>query len=154
MYKNIGRKIKAVAKFIGFSGIGISIIAGLVLLFVSSSQDEAIYIAIGILVVLLGSIISWASTIALYGFGQLVENTDILVQQNINIKVNYHPNNYEAPFIPQSNPQYYRPDYHSDNYSDMRNVNKKYCANCGKIVTGKFCPSCGSSDLKNIPIQK
>ncbi len=81
MYEEIGGKIKIVAKIIGFLGIGISAIAGSYIMFLSIFEKGLTYFGIGMFVFLAGSLISWASTITLYGFGQLIENTDILVQQ-------------------------------------------------------------------------
>ena len=82
MYDNIGSKIKTVAKVVGFAGIVISILTGLLFLLVAFSEEKFSYFGIGILVAILGSIISWASTIALYGFGQIVENTDTIAKHS------------------------------------------------------------------------
>ncbi len=72
MFNNIGDKIKIVAVIISTLGIIFSVIAGLVFLTTST--------LIGILIILLGSLLSWVSTFLLYGFGQLIENSDIIRQ--------------------------------------------------------------------------
>ena len=65
MFENIGEKIKTLATVISILGIGISCICGLVLI----GQK---FVA-GILVAGIGSLISWISSFALYGFGELIE---------------------------------------------------------------------------------
>lgn len=159
MYDNIGSKIKTVAKVVGFAGIVISILAGLLFLLVAFSEEKFSYFGIGILVAILGSIISWASTIALYGFGQIVENTDVLVQDSQinksslqcirkaydnmpNMRTDAVDSQYES--IYNTKYQEARPD---------KSTVSRYCTNCEKIVTGNFCPYCGTPDLKDMPLR-
>lgn len=75
MFNNIGAKIKGIAQFITVVGIIICIIAG----FVIMTIDEDLII-VGLLVMVLGSLIFWLSSFILYAFGQLVDNTDKLVE--------------------------------------------------------------------------
>ena len=65
MFENIGEKIKTLATVISILGIGISCIYGLALI---GQKFGA-----GILVAGIGSLISWISSFALYGFGELIE---------------------------------------------------------------------------------
>lgn len=145
MYDNIGSKIKTVAKVVGFAGIVISILAGLLFLLVAFSEEKFSYFGIGILVAILGSIISWASTIALYGFGQIVENTDTIAKHS---KTQTGDLQYYGDMINESisNTKYQeaRPD---------KSTVSRYCTNCEKIVTGNFCPYCGTPDLKDMPLR-
>ena len=83
MFYNVGRKIKIVAQAITWIGIIISCVVG----FNVISSDENAQIR-GILIIAIGCLVSWLSSLTLYGFGQLIENSDILVQQSIN-KPNY-----------------------------------------------------------------
>lgn len=69
MFDNIGDKIKKLAKVETVIGIGISIIMGFLLLVNGSIHS----IFTGILVMILGVLISWVSSFALYGFGELIE---------------------------------------------------------------------------------
>lgn len=69
MFDNIGGKIKVTAQIVCWVGIIISVILGLI------SFENG-----GIIVIILGSLLSWVGSFALYGFGQLIENTDILVE--------------------------------------------------------------------------
>ena len=75
MFNNIGSKIKAVAQVITWIGIISSIIGGIVIMALQESP-------IGVLVIIGGSFISWLSSLTLYGFGQLIENTDIIAERN------------------------------------------------------------------------
>ena len=72
MFKNIGSKIKAVAKIFCFTGMLISLYYGLTVII----KEEII---LGVLVLIVGSLGSWLGTIALYGFGQLVENSKRII---------------------------------------------------------------------------
>lgn len=145
MYDNIGSKIKTVAKVVGIAGIVISILTGLLFLLVAFSEEKFSYFAIGILVALLGSLISWASTITLYGFGQLIENTDVIAKQS---KRQTGDLQYYGDMINESisNTKYQKAG------SD-KSTTSRYCINCEKIVTGNFCPYCGTPDLKDMPMR-
>lgn len=83
MYNNIGNKIKVLAKFIAFIGIAASLIGGIVLALVLLdgyfTEDMAF---IGIIVAIVGPLLSWLSGFFIYGFGELVDQT-----QQINIKL-------------------------------------------------------------------
>ena len=72
MFNNIGRKIKNLAQFFCLFGIIASIVSGLVLM----SQGNFL-IAIGLLVAVVGSLLAWVGSFLLYGFGEMVENSDI-----------------------------------------------------------------------------
>ncbi len=72
MYKGIGGKIKTLAGVITCAGVILSIVAGVLLM----TND---LVLVGILVILAGFLVSWASTFILYGFGQMVENSEKLV---------------------------------------------------------------------------
>ena len=76
LFENIGRKIKAVACVcMLILSVG-SLIAGLFLM-----MQEDGYPAIGLLVIIFGPVLSWVAALTTYGFGQLVENSDISVVQ-------------------------------------------------------------------------
>ena len=73
MFNNIGSKIKMVAKVECWIGILSSFVTGISLI----SKDED-FGFIGFLVIVIGSLTSWLGSFLIYGFGQLVENSDIL----------------------------------------------------------------------------
>ena len=77
MFDNIGGKIKTLAKVVCWIGIIACIITGIVLM----ATDEELVLA-GILTAAGGSLLSWVSSFVLYGFGQLVENSDIIAEQS------------------------------------------------------------------------
>lgn len=69
MFSDIGRKIKTVSQTFCCLGIALSVLLGLILFAVKMVLP-------GFLVALLGSILSWLSSLISYGFGQLIENSD------------------------------------------------------------------------------
>lgn len=69
MFDNIGGKIKVTAQVICWVGIIISVLIGL------ASFENG-----GIVLIILGSLSSWVGSFVLYGFGQLIENSDVLVE--------------------------------------------------------------------------
>ena len=75
MFKNIGAKIKGFASFICYFGIALSVALGIILL-----DNKNIPAALA--VIFSGTLFSWLGSLFLYAFGQLVENSDILVEQN------------------------------------------------------------------------
>lgn len=77
MFENIGGKIKGVCKACCYIGMGSCLLMGLILLL----NGTAASMAAGVFIAALGSLLFWLSSLALYGFGQLVENSDILVKR-------------------------------------------------------------------------
>ena len=72
MFDNIGSKIKTLAKVICWIGILISVISGIVVIASTGSTG----VPVGILVIVLGALLSWIGSFVLYGFGQLIENSE------------------------------------------------------------------------------
>ncbi|MBE6903003.1 MAG: hypothetical protein E7480_00135 [Ruminococcaceae bacterium] len=80
MFKNIGSKIMTLAKVICVAGIVLSVLIGLIYILVAFISEEvspllAVY---GILLSVFGSLLSWLNSFFLYGFGRLIENSDII----------------------------------------------------------------------------
>ncbi len=73
MFRNIGGKIKTLAQIITWLGIIASVLGGFI---VAAIDDDLI--AVGLLIVVVGSLASWISSFLLYGYGQLIQNTDII----------------------------------------------------------------------------
>ena len=67
MFDNIGEKIKTLAKVLCWVGIGLSVIIGINAMDYSASS--------GVLIIFIGSLISWVSSFFSYGFGELIERT-------------------------------------------------------------------------------
>lgn len=78
MFDNIGERIKGLAIVLNIIGTIAAIIIGLLLL----TNQKPLFVS-GFLVIVLGCILVWMSAYLLYGFGQLIQNTDFLVR-NIN----------------------------------------------------------------------
>lgn len=72
MFESIGGKIKMVAAAVCRIGIIAFAIFGIVIM---SANDDAILP--GFLVMILGSLFSWIGSFMTYGFGQLIQNSDI-----------------------------------------------------------------------------
>ena len=75
MYNYIGKKIKGLAKFFFILATIIDIIVGIVLIAI----DDYL-IAVGLPIMLIGPVLAWISSWLLYGFGQLIDNSDKLVK--------------------------------------------------------------------------
>jgi hypothetical protein len=75
MFNDISAKIKASAQVLIWLGILASFVWGTVIL--SSTESYT-----GVVVMVVGSISSWILSFCMYGLGQLVENTEILINKN------------------------------------------------------------------------
>ena len=84
MFSNIGGKIKIVSQCICLFGITLSLLYGLVTIL----SDEGLILN-GILIIICGFLASWIGSFMTYGFGQLIENSDILVEQ-VDILISEH----------------------------------------------------------------
>ena len=81
MFKNIGGKIKGLAKVICYVGIAISVIAGIFMIgFGSSSYNGDTMIVMGCVIMIVGSLVSWIGSFFAYGFGELIENTTVIAE--------------------------------------------------------------------------
>ena len=88
MFKNIGKKIKGLAKFICWLGIILSVLIGVIMITGGSVDMSGIEGAEnlqglqsmgwvgGVLFIIIGCLASWIGSFFTYGFGQLIENTD------------------------------------------------------------------------------
>lgn len=88
MFDNIGSKIKTVAATIAWLGIIGSIIIGSVMIKEANDSyyPSATETLSGWLVIIVGSLSSWVSSFTLYGFGQLIENTDTICSEMESIR--------------------------------------------------------------------
>ena len=74
MYDNIGGKIKSWAVWIFIVEAIAAIIGGIALI----ANDNGL---VGFLTIVFGPIAAWVSSWLLYGFGQLIENSDIIAEE-------------------------------------------------------------------------
>ena len=84
MFDNIGAKIKTAAKIFCLIGIFFSIIGSFGLMVFSVGNTTVPNVLLAILMAALGSLLSWLGSFGIYGFGELVENSDI--RTNLAIK--------------------------------------------------------------------
>ena len=81
MYHDVGQKIKSVAKIfaiLGFIGSFLSLVVCIII--GDSVGDVGIFILIGLLLSGIGCFFAWLGQMLLYAYGQLVDNSDIIVK--------------------------------------------------------------------------
>lgn len=78
MFKNSGKKIKVLAKVFFVLGILVSLAAAgfLFALAVSASAYKALFIVAGVVVLVLGPVVSWIIGLFTDGFGKVVEKAE------------------------------------------------------------------------------
>lgn len=76
MFDNSGNKIKAVTKIFCLLGITCSIVFGLILIITGSNIPNGdVTIVIGIAIMIVGSFMSWVSSLVTYGIGEMIQNS-------------------------------------------------------------------------------
>ena len=80
MFDNIGGKIKKLTQVICWIGMITSVLVGFVIM--SRPYGGIAGVIIGVIVAAAGCFVSWIGSFFLYGFGQLIENSDILVSRD------------------------------------------------------------------------
>ncbi len=73
MFTNVGNKIKVWASVLFWVGIAISVIYGLTMIVVLKQLAF-----IGVIIMAIGALASWLSSLVLYGFGELIENSSVI----------------------------------------------------------------------------
>ncbi len=127
MFKNIGGKIKWLAETVCLLGIVISVLSGIYLI----AADETLA---GVLVMLLGSFASWIGSFFTYGFGQLIENSDILVEQG--------KQKGNAPIA--SSEKKTAPIAPAEKKEENNKTHTWRCSRCGNLITSEPCPHCNA----------
>jgi len=72
MFNNIGGKIKTLSETLCYIGMAGSVIGGIA---VAIMED----VLVGIIILVIGSLVSWIGSFFGYGFGQLIQNSDKIV---------------------------------------------------------------------------
>ena len=98
MFNNIGEKIKGLAKFVCWMGIFSSVVTSFSMMANKSTQGGPI---IGIIVLIVGCLLSWVGSFFTYGFGELISRA-----ASINVKSEqgnpvYHKDVYENETVYQ-----------------------------------------------------
>lgn len=76
-FENAGEKIMKAAEVIRVLGIAVSIIGGLFLILDGWGNDSGITIVSGFIIAIGGSASFWVSSLLMYGFGELVNNSKV-----------------------------------------------------------------------------
>lgn len=76
MFRDIGDKIKNLAKYICCVGIIFSVIIAIILIVVGIEENLIFFIFLGLLVGVIGSFLSWIGVFLIYGFGELIDTTN------------------------------------------------------------------------------
>ncbi len=147
MFENIGSRIKNLSKFI----CCIEIIACIVVGTVMAATNENLIFA-GILVAVIGALLSWVGAFILYGFGQLIENSDIIAEESRQSNAKYENNirkerdRKEKQKIAAIKANLSDDDFGSDEYIDFDCPNCKYTLSYTKeeILSNDTlaCPMC------------
>ncbi len=77
MFDNIGKKIKTLAKTICYIGIAACIIAAIAIFAIASDMmyGAETLMGIGFAVLIVGPLVFWIGSFSLYGFGELIDNS-------------------------------------------------------------------------------
>ncbi len=73
MFDNIGKKIKGLANTISWVGIVLSTLIALFFFYWSAEAESGGILFFGFFVWGAGTLLSWASSLGLYGFGELID---------------------------------------------------------------------------------
>ena len=85
MFNNIGGKIKTLARVMCALGICASVLGACVLWGENSLYNTPTVLS-GILLLVIGSLGSWIGSFFTYGFGELIENTKAIHEDNLKIR--------------------------------------------------------------------
>lgn len=77
MFRNIGTKIKRITKSSCLFGMGLSIVGGLIIAVLGIVAGEGSLIITGLVIGVVGPAVSWLSSLVLYAYGEMVENSCI-----------------------------------------------------------------------------
>ncbi len=156
MFDNIGGKIKTLAAVTCGLGIAASIIGAIALWAQSSPYNSTT--SAGVLVLVLGSLASWIGSFFTYGFGELIENTTKIHEDNIELqkmltligkdsdKAETQENEEDPTVNSDAYPGNVPKEASSEIYEVDRSANKIVCPVCGKIQKSdrELCWNCGA----------
>ncbi len=135
MFDNIGGKIKSFARIVCILGIISSIVVGLICM--GTYGDEGGFI-FGPFISIFGAIFSYLGSFFAYGFGELVENSEIVAEYYFKLE----RNSKSAPAKSES-----KSGYSLTEMSMQHNNNSPTwkCSICGESNprSSRICKSCG-----------
>lgn len=137
MFNNVGSKIKLVARVVCWVGIVAAVLSGLIFML---NAAHGMGILGGLLIMLLGALGSWISSLLIYGFGQLVENSDVLALRAFRME-----KTLKAPEVCENTPEQMVVPETENTVSKLENT---LCPHCGgrisaaKDTASAVCPWC------------
>lgn len=159
MFRNIGRKIKTLALVLFWitlvSGVIASMILG-IMLCIRGARYYSMYFLAGFGVIIFGSaisfLVSWIGSFFMYGFGQLIDDSEINRQTNQQILRRLESGSASAASNPDGFRPTYRPAAPAAPVSQNAPVRSDgpaagwYCKKCGmkNESVAKFCLRCGT----------
>ena len=135
MYDNIGEKIKWLAKIFCLIGIIGSIVSGFAIIV---TDVDMIWI-VGVLVAVGGSLVSWIGSFFIYGFGQLIENSDIIAKRERMRRETEPEERTNKERAAQNKPELRDADTQDEECYASHDVSIQE----GEGYIDSFCPSCG-----------
>ena len=126
MFNNIGSKIRGLSIGCFVIGAVVSVILGIALLCNNAT-------AMGLIYLFVGPVLSWLSTLLLYGLGQLIDDTAIIREATVAMQHGNQELSFEEDAAAATG---------DHNESDLG-----FCTNCGapRKDIGAYCSSCGHS---------
>lgn len=107
-------------------GIIASVIVGIVVI----AADENMILQ-GLLIMLLGGLLSWVGSFMAYGFGQLVENSDFIADELDKLS---HSDPTQKPIK-------------QNTFVAVSPVKLRKCICCGRDISEEICPHCGQKSV-------
>lgn len=146
MYKRPGSKLKTIATVFFAIGSVISIIAGARVINVGIRTDSASSTITGVAIIALGILASWLANILIYAFGELVDNSNRLVEIGEQLlydssRSGINPTEFDGnneQFSQVRNSQTYYDDTNKSSISPL--IQNGDCVMCGKTnVPTAYC---------------
>ncbi len=95
MFDRIGSKIKGLASIITVLGIIASVIISIPLFSLTDKTNNGVWLLLGLVIMIGGSLLSWVGSLCLYGFGELIERTCI-IEERLSLHPQMKPNPHKA----------------------------------------------------------
>ena len=138
MFKNVGRKLKDIASVITYIGIAFSVILGILMI-------KPLGILFALLIIAVGSFISWISSIGIYAFGELVDNSTIIASHYKSADDSrVYSTATSAPTA--DTPKTTASKAGITLSSSTRQGTIKTCPHCGEVVRTGVCGMCGNKN--------
>ena len=159
MFDDVGNKIKNLAVSIAWTGIFLSILEGIVTFFIGIFylEEMGYLILLGPVSAVLGCIAAWLGSLTLYGFGQLIVNTD---KPRVTTPAAPTAPAVAAPLVTKKPAPAAKSSAHSWRCSTCgRMIDQNPCPFCTDVADkeikqndfGWVCPRCGKKNLKERP---